>query len=102
MKKIIFLFLAIFTAQISIAQESMPIDYNQILSTTEAPSDAEIRRIINQFNYPPEVKEEVFQKTKKQLQDIYNTKDAKLMEQKAIDGAKLLQRGHLTPYDFMQ
>lgn len=91
----------LFFAQISFAQNA-PIDFGEILNTTVMPSDEEIRRVLSQFSYPQEEKERIFQETKKQLQEIYNTKDAKLLEEKAKEGVKLLNEGHLLPQDFMK
>ena len=101
MKKVLFIFLVFFCSQIAMANENTSIYFNQILNSTSIPSDTEIRTIINPFNYSTEQKEEIFKETKKQFEDLYNNKDSKLMEQKAIEGVKLLQKGHLTPQDFM-
>lgn len=99
MKKIFYTILILFFTQISFAQDAS-INYSEILNTTAMPSDEEIRKVLNQLNYPQEQKEIIFQETKKQLQEIYTIKDVKLLEQKAIEGVKLLNSGHLLPQDF--
>lgn len=101
MKKILFITLMLFFTQISFAQ-SASIDYSEILNTTTMPSDEKIRKILSQFSYSQEESEKIFQETRKQLQEIYATKNAKLLEEKAIEGVKLLNEGHLLPQDFMK
>ena len=49
MKKVIIILSILLVGQFTLAQEA--IDYNEILTTTTMPSDAEIRMIVNKFNF---------------------------------------------------
>lgn len=98
MKKILYLIPTLLIMQLTFAQEE--INYAEILNSTSMPSDEEISKVINQFNFPQDQKEQLFKETKKQLQELYQTKDSKLLEQKAIEGAKLLNQTELSPQNF--
>jgi len=99
MKKILYLFSSLLIMQFSLAQDNN-INYEELLNTTIMPTDEEIAKIVNQFNFPQEEKNRIIIETKKQLQEIYDSKDAKLLEQKAVEGVKILNQAHLLPQDF--
>lgn len=99
MKKILYLFSSLLIMQFSLAQDNN-INYEELLNTTIMPTDEEIAKIVNQFNFPQEEKNRIIIETKKQLQEIYDSKDAKLLEQKAVEGVKMLNQAHLLPQDF--
>lgn len=76
MKKILILFFMLITMGFACAE----VDFNQVISETTMPTDAEIKAVIDQFNFDEKQKEQIFKDTKKRLQDIYSGKDANASE----------------------
>lgn len=76
MKKILyFLFSILFISNIAFAQD-LATQMNTALNTTTMPSDEQIMQMINKFGLPQDQKELLFQQTKQQLQQLYETKNA--------------------------
>ena len=101
MKKILFLlFSVIFMANIAFAQGEYT-DYSQLLNSTTMPSDSEIMSIIDKFEFTPEQKQQLFKETKKQIQEIFETKNAALLEQKVNEGKRALQENQLNVNNVM-
>ena len=71
MKKILYTFLAFCAVGTAFAD----IDFADAINNTSMPTDAEIRRILSQFNFSEDQKEELFKETKKKLQQMYSGKN---------------------------
>ena len=58
MKKVLYiLFLFLFSFTLA------DVDFSEAIGTTKMPSDAEIMKVISQFNFDPKQKEEIFKQT---------------------------------------
>ena len=99
MKKFLIAFFVLFFGQFVIAQEE--INYNEILNLTTMPNDSEIRQIVDKFNFTPEQKEQIFKETKRQMVELYTTKDVSAIQQRALQGKQMMNSAGLTIQDFM-
>ena len=100
MKKILTLLSILLIGQITLAQTD-EINYIELMQTTSMPSDAEIRQIVDKFNFTPEEKEQLFAETKRQIEELYKTQDAQALQQRALQGKQMLNSAGLTIQDFM-
>jgi len=81
MKRVLnFLFAILLISSFACAQ-NIDAKVNDALNTTSMPTDEEIMQTLEKFNFSQSQKEQLFKETKKQLQEMYSTKDAsKLLE----------------------
>ncbi len=99
MKKILLAFSILMFAQFVFAQETP--DLSELFSTAQMPSDAEIRQVVEKFNFTPEEKDQLFYETKKQIVELYRTQDLQTLQQKALEGKQHLNNSGLSLQDFM-
>ena len=99
MKKLLIIFSILFMSQFAIAQ-AQEVNYNEILDSTTMPSDAEIYQTLEKFNFTPEQKEQLFKETKKQLQELYSTRNIEAVKQRAMQNQETLKNagyGNILP-----
>lgn len=77
MKKILFIISLLIFCSVVNAQEIITADdaqksINELVNTTQKPTDDEIRQAIDKFNFTPEQKETLFLETKKNLDALYS------------------------------
>ena len=99
MKKILITFSVLIFAQFVCAQEAPNL--SELFSTAQMPSDAEIRQVVEKFNFTPEEKEQLFLETKKQIVELYRTQDLQTLQQRALEGKQHLNNSGLSIQDFM-
>lgn len=99
MKKIFIILSILLFGQYTLAQEE--IDYSEIFNSIHAPTDEEIWQVVDKFNFTPEEKEQLFNETKRQMEELYRTQDIQSIQQRALEGKQLLDSAGLTVQDLM-
>ena len=100
MKKLLITVSVLFLFSVAFAQGEYS-QYSELLNSTTMPTDSEIMMIIDKFDFTPEQKEQLFRETKKQLKEIYETKNAALLEQRINQGKELLNNSNINVNDVM-
>ena len=99
MKKLLIIFLTLLFGQFAYSQEN--INYAEIFNSIHAPTDEEIWQVVDRFNFTPEEKEQLFNETKKQMEELYQTQDIQSVQQRALQGKQMLDSAGLTIQDLM-
>ncbi|MBR3604471.1 MAG: hypothetical protein IKL52_00405 [Candidatus Gastranaerophilales bacterium] len=99
MKKFLAILSILLLGQICFAQEE--INYNEILNSTQMPTDSEIWQVVEKFNLTPEEKQQLYFETKRQIEELYTNKNTEALQQRVLEGKQILNNAGLTISDFV-
>jgi hypothetical protein len=77
------------------------LDLNELLTTSQMPTDAEIMQVVDKYNFTSEEKEQLFSETKKLIVELYRTQDLQSLQQRALQGKQTLDNMGLSVQDLM-
>ena len=99
MKKILIILSILLVGQFAYSQEE--INYSELFNSIHAPTDEEIWQVVDRFNFTPEEKQQLFNETKKQMEELYRTQNIQAVQERAMQGNQMLNNAGLTIQDLM-